>query len=164
MSWQKLLYLGTDSHLRQASTRERLGILETSPRYSEKVLSWQGRSNIAMMAQGRPQPGRHRACIEFRPAPGGKPVFELHRLYPGELPRRPVVSVRRRGRNRPAPGGVLQDLFRRQSLSGAGPRRNRQRPVQGGLSGDRHISRRERPERHPSLYVPPGKRRRRRVI
>lgn len=48
-SWQRLLYLGTDSHLLNASPEERAEIIQVKPHYSDKTLLWSGRSSIQMM-------------------------------------------------------------------------------------------------------------------
>lgn len=49
MSWQDLLYLGTDSHLLTASPEERAEILQVKPSYLSKTLRWNARTNLKMM-------------------------------------------------------------------------------------------------------------------
>lgn len=48
-SWQKLLYLGMDSHLLHASAGERGEILQVKPVYNKKVLLWDYKSSMNMM-------------------------------------------------------------------------------------------------------------------
>ena len=66
-SWQKLLSLGTDSHLLRATTRERIEILEVKERYAYQTLEWQGRSNITMMANAGLSQGAINLVSNFSP-------------------------------------------------------------------------------------------------
>jgi monoamine oxidase len=48
-SWQKLLSIGTDNHLLNASPEERAEILQVKPFYSSKTLLWNSKSSLNMM-------------------------------------------------------------------------------------------------------------------
>lgn len=48
-SWQKLFYLGLDSHLLSATPEERAEILQVKPYYSDRTLLWSDNANISMM-------------------------------------------------------------------------------------------------------------------
>ncbi|MDP4183225.1 MAG: FAD-dependent oxidoreductase, partial [Bacillota bacterium] len=49
LSWQKLFYMGSDSHLLGATTKERSEILQVKPNYSIKTQIFSNSSNISMM-------------------------------------------------------------------------------------------------------------------
>ncbi len=49
IDWQKLLYIGTDSHLLNASSYERAEIIQVKPEYTGKALLWSDRSSINLM-------------------------------------------------------------------------------------------------------------------
>ncbi|UOO37473.1 FAD-dependent oxidoreductase [Oscillospiraceae bacterium CM] len=52
MSWQKLLYAGTDAHLLRASQRARLEILETKAHYAPETLDWINKTSLTLMEEG----------------------------------------------------------------------------------------------------------------
>lgn len=49
LSWQELLYLGTDSHLLGATTAQRAEILEVSDQYSPRARQWQSSTVLTML-------------------------------------------------------------------------------------------------------------------
>ncbi|HEX9058597.1 MAG TPA: FAD-dependent oxidoreductase [Clostridia bacterium] len=48
-SWQRLLYIGTDSHLLDSSPSGRAEIIQVKPFYQNKTLLWNSKTNINMM-------------------------------------------------------------------------------------------------------------------
>lgn len=48
-NWQKLFYIGTDSHLLNASSYERAEIIQVKPAYTARTLLWSDRSSINLM-------------------------------------------------------------------------------------------------------------------
>ena len=89
VSWQKLLDIGTNSHLRRATTRDRIGILEASPRYTDKILAWQSRSSITMMTQGGLSQGAVELVSNFVPLLSGNLyssfIDYIQENYPADL-------------------------------------------------------------------------------
>ena len=89
MSWQKLLYQGTDGHLLRATTKERIEILEVKERYAYQTLEWINRSNITMMEKAGLSQGAINLVPNFIPLLEGNLyssfIDYIQETYPADM-------------------------------------------------------------------------------